>query len=285
MLLGWVDPIHTSFLNAPKKVLHDLARLSSTKKSSVKYACGLAKKWRESLLLLLLLLFNATLKLHSLSLHIPPKINMEPQKWRFGRWFSFLNGVIFRFHVNFQGCTGWNSKARKGKKGRAYPSKIGCQYRFSSAGPQGERFQVGIRGCGSSWEGFLEKEKRNTCFFSVVFVFISAKIWWGLFNLESQRWFKVTCLSPVGGHLTISRVTYITIPKRLPAELPGMSFLFLLMFLYTFSIKICSSILFGASKIPESVTRGISSIEPNSLKRAPEMQDLFAQNHGGFESQ
>ena len=41
----------------------------------------------------------------------------------------------------------------------------------------------------------------------------------------------------------------------------------------------------GASKIPESVTRGISSIEPNSLKRAPEMQDLFAQNHGGFESQ
>jgi len=77
-----------------------------------------------------------------------------------------LNWVIFRFHVNFQGCTGWNSKARKGKKGRAYPSKIGCQYRFSNAGPQGERVQVGIRGCGSSsWEGFLEKEKRNTFFF------------------------------------------------------------------------------------------------------------------------
>lgn len=44
MLLGWVDPIQISFLNAPKKVLQDLARLSSTKKSSVKYAWGLEKK-------------------------------------------------------------------------------------------------------------------------------------------------------------------------------------------------------------------------------------------------
>ena len=29
---------------------------------------------------------------------------MEPQKWRFGKWFSFSIGVMFRFHVNFQRC-------------------------------------------------------------------------------------------------------------------------------------------------------------------------------------
>ena len=29
-------------------------------------------------------------------------------KWRFGRWFSFTIGAIFRFHVNFQGYNSQN---------------------------------------------------------------------------------------------------------------------------------------------------------------------------------
>ena len=27
------------------------------------------------------------------------------QTWKFGRWFSLFNWVVFRFHMNFQGCT------------------------------------------------------------------------------------------------------------------------------------------------------------------------------------
>lgn len=33
------------------------------------------------------------------------KTHMKPQKWRFGRWFPFSKGVIFRIHVSFQGGT------------------------------------------------------------------------------------------------------------------------------------------------------------------------------------
>ena len=32
----------------------------------------------------------------------PLKINMEP-KWRFGKWFSYVKGLFFGFHVNFRG--------------------------------------------------------------------------------------------------------------------------------------------------------------------------------------
>ena len=35
------------------------------------------------------------------------KIHMDPQQWRFGRWISSSIGVIFRFHVKFQGCISW----------------------------------------------------------------------------------------------------------------------------------------------------------------------------------
>ena len=33
-----------------------------------------------------------------------PEIYMEPQKWRFGRWFPFSNRWFSKFHVNFPGC-------------------------------------------------------------------------------------------------------------------------------------------------------------------------------------
>ena len=38
---------------------------------------------------------------HAINLH-PLKTNMKPQKCRFGRWFSFLKGVMF-IHVSFRG--------------------------------------------------------------------------------------------------------------------------------------------------------------------------------------
>ena len=38
------------------------------------------------------------------SIH-PGKLTWKPTWRRFGRWFSFFNWVIFRFHVSFQGCS------------------------------------------------------------------------------------------------------------------------------------------------------------------------------------
>ena len=35
----------------------------------------------------------------------PRKSTLNLKRWRFGRWLSFSIGWLFRFHVNFQGCT------------------------------------------------------------------------------------------------------------------------------------------------------------------------------------
>ena len=35
----------------------------------------------------------------------PPKIDMEPQKMEIWKIMFLFNGVIFRFHVNFQWCS------------------------------------------------------------------------------------------------------------------------------------------------------------------------------------
>lgn len=51
--------------------------------------------------------------MHTYVQYAPWKMNMEPNKWSFGRWCWIFHWAIFWFHVNYQGCiihTWWNHR-------------------------------------------------------------------------------------------------------------------------------------------------------------------------------
>ena len=59
----------------------------------------------------------------------PLKFNMEPQnEGRFGRWFSFSNQVILRFHVSFPGCN-QKKTINSNQSPHSYPH-VACQCVF-----------------------------------------------------------------------------------------------------------------------------------------------------------